>query len=120
MGDRHPRVCRHAGPCTVRRGRRERGPGGRERRRVAVRARGRGPEPREAAPLTELALAEELVARHAEVLRYVRAWKTWLHFEGPRWARDATGAVERFYKDLVRWKIVAALDVTDAKQQKAL
>src|SRR5260370_15857625 len=71
-------------------------------------------------PLTELALAEDLVTQHTSDLRYVRAWRSWVHWGGQRWGRDATGAVERLFKDLLRTRIVAATAITDPKQQKAL
>jgi putative DNA primase/helicase len=70
-------------------------------------------------PLTELALAEDLVARHAAELRYVRPWRSWLHWDTHRWARDTTGVTERLLKDLVREKVVAAAALENDKQRRA-
>lgn len=70
-------------------------------------------------PLTELALAEGLVERHAAEMRYVRPWHTWLHYDARRWARDTTGHAERLLKDLVREKITAAAALEDDAQRKA-
>jgi putative DNA primase/helicase len=45
--------------------------------------------------------ARRLVHRHGKDLRYCRALKTWLLWDGKRWKRDVTGEVDRRAKDTI-------------------
>lgn len=49
--------------------------------------------------LTDLGNARRVVKRHGSDLRYVHPWKTWLVWDGKRWAEDVTGEVVRRVKD---------------------
>src|SRR6267154_2836421 len=69
-------------------------------------------------PITELALAEAFVTQHHAELRHVRLWRAWLHYAETHWQRDATGAVERLFKDLLRGKITAATTLEDDKARR--
>src|SRR5438094_445877 len=71
-------------------------------------------------PLTDLALAERFVQRYGADLRYVRAWRCWVAFDGTRWARDTTGEAERRLKDVLREMIVEAAELTDEKERQVL
>jgi P4 family phage/plasmid primase-like protien len=51
--------------------------------------------------LTDLGNARRLVTQHGTDLRYVPAWRSWLVWDGKRWAKDATLEVERRYKRVV-------------------
>jgi putative DNA primase/helicase len=48
---------------------------------------------------TDLGNARRIVARHGRDLRYVHAWKTWLVWDGRRWAEDCTGEAMRRAKE---------------------
>jgi len=47
-----------------------------------------------AAPETEFALAEELIRRHGQDLRYCGQLKAWFVWDGIRWAEDVTGQAQ--------------------------
>jgi putative DNA primase/helicase len=51
--------------------------------------------------LTDLGNARRLVARHGKDLRHVRSQRTFLCWDGRRWAADVTGQAERWAKDTV-------------------
>jgi putative DNA primase/helicase len=53
-------------------------------------------------PWTQLGYANRLVVVYGERLRYVRAWKQWLVWDGKRWAHDETGQAERWAKMTAR------------------
>lgn len=46
----------------------------------------------------ETEIAERFAAKHANELRYVKTWGTWLHWTGKRWQRDSSD----FVVDLAR------------------
>src|SRR5439155_18219896 len=70
-------------------------------------------------PLTDLANAERFVRAHADALRYVAPWKSWLSWDGRRWQRDATGEAERRAKDTLRGMLVEAAAIDDRKERGA-
>jgi len=70
-------------------------------------------------PLTDLANAERFVRAYAAELRYVAPWKSWLCWDGKRWARDVTGEAERRAKDTLRGMLVEAAALDDRKEQRA-
>ena len=70
--------------------------------------------------LTDLGNAERLVARHGHDLRYCRAWRKWLVWDGCRWAVDATGEVERRANQTVRAIYQEAQEEPDADRRAAL
>jgi putative DNA primase/helicase len=49
--------------------------------------------------LTDLGNARRVVARHGRDLRYVHPWKSWLVWNGRRWAEDFTAEVVRRVKE---------------------
>jgi putative DNA primase/helicase len=49
--------------------------------------------------LTDLGNARRVVARHGHDLRFVHPWKTWLTWDGRRWAEDLTAEVVRRVKE---------------------
>ena len=63
---------------------------------------------------TELSNALRLVRGHGEGLRYCRAWRRWLFWDGKRWVRDDTGEIERRAADTVRSIYSEAGDAPDA------
>lgn len=71
-------------------------------------------------PLTDLALAERFVGRHGPDLRYVRAWRSWLAWDGRRWDRDASGDAERRLKNVLREMIIEAADLADDRERQAV
>jgi putative DNA primase/helicase len=69
-------------------------------------------------PCTDVGNGERLVALHGRDLRWIPRWKTWLVWDGRRWARDETGEVERRAKGVVRrmFADAAALSGDDRQQ----
>lgn len=51
---------------------------------------------------TDLGNAQRLVARYAEVIRYVHQTQRWHIWNGAAWAPDYTGQIERYARDTVR------------------
>jgi putative DNA primase/helicase len=51
--------------------------------------------------LTDLGNARRFVAQHRHELRYCHPWRSWLHFDGRRWCRDADGEAVRRAKATV-------------------
>jgi len=49
--------------------------------------------------LTDLGNARRVVKRHGAGLRYCKSWKSWLTWDGRRWAEDATGEAVRCVKE---------------------
>ncbi|MFG1691210.1 phage/plasmid primase, P4 family [Gemmatimonadota bacterium] len=68
--------------------------------------------------LTDAGNALRLVRQHGAELRYVRAWGTWLVWDGVRWARDRTGEVERRAKAVAR-SIYHEAAETHSKDERA-
>jgi P4 family phage/plasmid primase-like protien len=52
--------------------------------------------------LTDLGNAQRINGRHGSELRYCHPWKTWMVWDGRRWARDETAEVVRRAKDTQR------------------
>ena len=69
---------------------------------------------------TDMGNGLRLVARHGDDLRYCERWKSWLVWDGRRFARDDTGAVERRAKDTVRGIYGEANAVDDPTERKRL
>ncbi|HKI32952.1 MAG TPA: phage/plasmid primase, P4 family [Gemmataceae bacterium] len=61
---------------------------------------GRAPQPGDI-HATDLGNAKRVVKRHGADLHYVHPWKTWLIWDGKRWAEDATGEAVRRVKDTI-------------------
>jgi putative DNA primase/helicase len=67
---------------------------------------------------SDVANARLLLDRHGHRLRYCPDWGTWLVWDNRRWARDATGQVERLAKQALDEALLdAALDA-DAKTRE--
>lgn len=66
---------------------------------------------------SDIGNAERLVQWHGQALRYVSVWKSWMVYDGVRWARDENGHVERASKMTLRRMVAEAalLDDPDAK-----
>jgi P4 family phage/plasmid primase-like protien len=69
---------------------------------------------------TDLGNAERLVARHGEDLRYCHPWRKALVWDGTRWAKDETGAVDRLAAETVRSIYDEAQRESDPDVRKAL
>ena len=59
---------------------------------------------------TELWLAQQLVSRHGENLRYVHATRSWYLWDGQHWAPDVTGRVNRLAVDILDGKGISKLE----------
>jgi putative DNA primase/helicase len=70
--------------------------------------------------LTDLGNAERFAAQHEERVRYVYAWKTWIHWDGPRWRRDPGDGVMRLAKETVRGIYAEASREPDETERKAV
>jgi putative DNA primase/helicase len=79
----------------------------------------RPPLPLAAYPYTDVGNGERMSALHGNDLRWVPRWKTWLVWDGRRWARDDLGEVERRAKAVVRAMFVEADQLT-GDDRKAL
>jgi len=75
--------------------------------------------PMSAYPYTDVGNGEYLAASHGRDLRWIPRWKTWLVWDGRRWARDETGEVERRAKAVVREMYLQADGMT-GDDKKAL
>jgi putative DNA primase/helicase len=76
---------------------------GKHRARTGKRApspsrNGRVPQPGDI-HRTDLGNARRVINRHGGDLRYVHPWRTWLVWDGRRWAEDVTGEAVRRVKD---------------------
>lgn len=63
--------------------------------------------------LTDLGNTERLVARFGEDLRFCNPWRTWLYWDGFRWAKDETGAAMRMAQKVARGIYKEALNSDD-------
>lgn len=68
--------------------------------------------------LTDLGNAERLIARHGKDLRYVPQWKTWVSWDGRRWARDLVEEIRRRAKDTILHMYAEAHHEEDDKALK--
>src|SRR5262245_2004309 len=55
-------------------------------------------DPDDTSHLTDVGNARRLVAEHGEDLRYCKAWKSWLVWDGCRWVRDLRDQVIEYAK----------------------
>lgn len=67
-------------------------------------------------PYSEIALAERFVDRHADELRYVAEWKSWMLFDGSRWQRERTALAFELARRVAR---EAATEAAEAKENGA-
>lgn len=72
-----------------------------------------------APPLTDLANAERLVARHGHDLRFCHPMGRWIVWDGRRWAIDDIGEVRARAKEVVRSIYAEAESLSDEEQRKA-
>lgn len=63
---------------------------------------------------TDVGNAERLIARYGDDMRWVHKWDSWMVFDGVRWVRDETRAVERYAKFTMRRLLEEAAGVDDA------
>lgn len=79
------------------------------------------PPPQHEFPNTDLGLAERLRLRHGEDIRYCYPWKTWLIWDGNRWAVDGTGGIFRLCAETVRsiYREVSEIDSKPGRVAKA-
>ncbi len=68
--------------------------------------------------LTDVGNGKRLVARHGRDLLYCERWKSWLVWDGQRFARDETGEIERRAKETVRHMYAQAGAVADDEARK--
>ncbi len=69
-------------------------------------------------PLTEVGLAERLIARHGADLRYSHARAKWLVWQGTRWAWDEFGVVERRLKETIRAIYAAVPHLPEGERER--
>jgi len=69
------------------------------------------------APASELRNAERLQEMHADDLRYVGTWRSWLAWDGRRWQEDRGGAALRCATDTHRHLVAEALNERDLAQR---
>jgi putative DNA primase/helicase len=67
---------------------------------------------------TELGLADRIVARHNGDLLYCYTWRSWLVWDGTRWAVDRSGEVWSRAKQVVRDLYVEAIQESDGRSRK--
>jgi putative DNA primase/helicase len=70
--------------------------------------------------LSDFGNAERLVKRHGLNVHYCYPWNCWLVWDGYRWIKDETGAINRYAKEVVRSIYTEASIVTDDKTRKDL
>jgi putative DNA primase/helicase len=71
-------------------------------------------------PLTDLGNAERLVDRHGRSFRYVHSFGPFFIWDGARFRKDETLAIELLAKDTVRHIYAEATTVTDDEVRKAI
>jgi putative DNA primase/helicase len=69
---------------------------------------------------TDFGNAERLVLRYGQDLRYCYPWKTWLVWDGQRWAMDRTGEVERRAKATVQGIYAEAAECQERERRERL
>lgn len=74
----------------------------------------------EAFHLSDIGNAERLVRRHGRDLRYCRAWRKWLAWDGTRWTRDGNSEAERRAKETMRSVPAEAEQLEDGERRKAI
>ena len=77
-------------------------------------------EPESSAPPnpTDYGNSQRLVVRFGEEFRYVSEWNCWLIWDGSRWVKDRSGAVERFAKETIRAMYEEVSAISDAEARK--
>lgn len=70
--------------------------------------------------LTDVGNAARLVDLHGQDLRHVRAWSSWLVWDGRRWRRDDTGAAVELAKHTARAILTEAAIEEDDDRRKHL
>src|SRR5262249_20123331 len=70
--------------------------------------------------LTDVGNARRLVAAHGENLRYCKAWKTWLVWNGCRWVRDQRDQVIEYAKSIAAECFHEAAAAPDPDTQRML
>lgn len=71
-------------------------------------------------PLTDTGNAERLVDQFGQDIRFCHPWNAWLHWDGRRWKRDQTGAVQNMAKNVVRTIRLEAAVTEDKDQRKEI
>lgn len=96
--------------------------GGQERpgARVGREEAERAPPPSVSIHLTDLGNARRLVRLHGQDIRYCHLWRTWLVWDGRRWAIDESGAIFRRAKDTISAMYAEAAGSDDDETRKAL
>jgi putative DNA primase/helicase len=70
--------------------------------------------------LTDAGTAEEFMRRHGHVFRYVPVWKSWMTYDGARWARDEHGVLPRTLVKMLRAIVDEAQRYEDSDMRKAV
>jgi putative DNA primase/helicase len=76
------------------------------------------PEPATHWKPTDYGNAQRLVARFGDEMRHVSEWSCWLIWDGSRWVKDRSGAVERFAKETVRAMYEEVSKIPDDEARK--
>ena len=69
---------------------------------------------------TDLGNARRFTGRHGTLVRYVAAWGKWLLWDGTRWLKDETDAVQRLGKETVAALYKEAAETDDDSERKDL
>ena len=71
-------------------------------------------------PFTDLGNAERFVARHGDDVLWCDPWRSWVTWDGKRWARDAHRRILGLAQETVRSVYAAAAAMPDPDQRKTL
>jgi len=69
---------------------------------------------------TDVGNAERLVSLYGTEFCWVHKWKSWMVFDGTRWARDESNTVERYAKQAVRSILADAAQIEDKETRTKL
>ena len=68
--------------------------------------------------LTDMGNGYRFAAKHGNDLRYCHPWKTWLVWDGTRWAKDSDGEIVRRAKDTVKSIYAEASHAQDSSDRR--
>ena len=68
--------------------------------------------------LTDLGNADRLVALHGQDIRYCKAWKEWLIWDGRRWKIDDTFEIMRKAEDVIQFMKAESSNIKDPNERE--
>jgi putative DNA primase/helicase len=69
---------------------------------------------------TDMGNAQRFAVQHRDSVRYVYEWRTWIRYDGRRWARDAGDGVMALAKETVRGLYTEAAQERDDETRKQI